>query len=96
MKKNCWVLYGRFSERILNAEYISKHSYINKLAHQPRPLDMEQVEIMQFRKPISEPYIKTKDYSSETKLPGIESLLRQINGRGLGINAGQCQCVQPV
>ncbi len=85
VKKNCWVLYGRFSERILNAEYISRHSYINKLAHQPRPLDMEQVEIIQFKKPVNEPYIKTKDYSSENKLPGIESLLRQISVEDFGV-----------
>jgi len=86
VKKNCWVLYGRFSEQILNAEYISRHSYINKLAHQPRPLDMEQVEIIQFKKPVNEPYIKTKDYSSETKLPGIESLLRQISVEDFGVS----------
>jgi arginine deiminase len=86
VKKNCWVLYGRFSEQILNAEYISRHSYINKLAHQPRPLDMEQVEIIQFKKSVNEPYIKTKDYSSETKLPGIESLLRQISVEDFGVS----------
>ncbi len=79
VKKDVWVLYGRFSERILNAEHISRHSYINKLAHNPRQLEMEQVEILQYYKPANEVYIKTKDYSIAEKLPGIESLLRQIS-----------------
>ena len=29
VKRNVWVLYGRFSERILRDEHISRHSYIN-------------------------------------------------------------------
>jgi arginine deiminase len=85
VKKNVWVLYGRFSEKILTAEYISRHSYINKLAHNARPLEMEQVEILQFHKPVNEPYIKTKDYSTGQPLPGIESLLRQISNEDFGV-----------
>jgi arginine deiminase len=79
VKRNVWVLYGRFSERILRDEHISRHSYVNKLSHQFRPLEMEQVEILQYYKPAGEPYIKTKDYGTSEKLPGIESLLRKIS-----------------
>jgi arginine deiminase len=84
VKRNVWVLYGRFSERILRDEHISRHSYINKLSHQFRPLEMEQVEILQYQKPVNEPYIKTKDYSVAEKLPGIESLLRKISEEDFG------------
>ena len=84
VKKNVWVLYGRFSEKILTAEYISRHSYNNKLAHTARPLEMEQVEILQFYKPTSEPYVKTKDYSTQNQIAGIESLLRQISVEDFG------------
>ncbi|HLP35673.1 arginine deiminase family protein [Lacibacter sp.] len=86
VKRNVWVLYGRFSERILRAEHISRHSYVNKLSHNPRQLEMEQVEILQFQKPTNEPYIKTKDYSIHKRLPGIESLLRQISVEDFGAN----------
>ena len=85
VKKNVWVLYGRFSEKILTAEYISRHSYNNKLAHTARPLEMEQVEILQFHKPVNEPYVKTKDYSTKNQLAGIESLLRQISVEDFGV-----------
>lgn len=84
VKRNVWVLYGRFSERILRDEHISRHNYINKLSHQFRPLEMEQVEILQYQKPTGEPYIKTKDYSVAEKLPGIESLLRKISVEDFG------------
>jgi arginine deiminase len=40
---------------------------------------------MQFHKPVSEAYIKTKDYSVKTPLPGIESLLRQISVEDFGV-----------
>ncbi len=79
VKRNVWVLYGRFSEKILRAEHVSRHTYTTKLDHNPRPLEMEQVEILQYYKPVAETYIKTKDYSVAEKLPGIESLLRQIS-----------------
>jgi arginine deiminase len=85
VKKNVWVLYGRFSEKILTAEYISRRSYINKLAHAARPLEMEQVEILQYFKPANEPYVKTNDYSTQNKLSGIESLLRQISIEDFGV-----------
>ena len=86
VKRNVWVLYGRFSERILQDEHVSRHTYTNKLDHNPRPLEMEQVEILQYRKPVHELYIKTKDYSVHENLPGIESLLRQISKEDFGIN----------
>lgn len=79
VKRNVWVLYGRFSEKILRAEHISRQSYTHKLDHNPRPQEMEQVEILQFHKPADEVYVKTKDYSVAEKLPGIESLLRKIS-----------------
>jgi arginine deiminase len=79
VKRNVWVLYGRFSERILRAEHISRQSYTHKLDHNPRPQEMEQVEILQFYKPSDEAYVKTKDYSVAEKLPGIESLIRKIS-----------------
>jgi arginine deiminase len=86
VKRNVWVLYGRFSEKVLGEEYISRHSYINKLSHNPRQLEMEQVEILQYYKPVDEVYVKTKDYSVAEKLPGIESLLRQISSKDFNVN----------
>lgn len=93
VRRDAWVLYGRFSERILRDEHTSRHSYVNLLSHVPRPLEMEQVEIMQFYKPVDEPYIKTRDYSVPEKLPGIESLLRKISVEDFGVTASQVKVI---
>jgi arginine deiminase len=79
VKKNVWVLYGRYSERILSAENNIKQSYYNKLSHNPRKTEMEQVEIFQFIKRINEPYQKNKDYSCKDNPEGLEALLEQIS-----------------
>jgi arginine deiminase len=93
VRRDAWVLYGRFSERILRDEHTSRHSYVNLLSHVPRPLEMEQVEIMQFYKPVDEPYVKTKDYMVPEKLPGIESLLRKISVEDFGVTASQVKVI---
>ncbi|MBX9784887.1 MAG: amidinotransferase [Chitinophagaceae bacterium] len=93
VRRDVWVLYGRFSERILRDEHISRHSYVTKLAHNPRPLEMEQVEILQYYKAADEAYIKTKDYSVADKLPGIESLLRQISIEDFGVHPNDVKVI---
>jgi arginine deiminase len=93
VRKDVWVLYGRFSERILRAEHTSRHSYVNRLSHTFKPLEMEQVEILQFYKPANEPYVKTKDYSTSDKLPGIESLLRQISVEDFGVHTDDVKVI---
>jgi arginine deiminase len=71
VKRNVWVMYGRYSEKILSAENSSKQSYLAKLAHVQRKTEMELVEIFRFEKKVSEPYQKN--------IAGIESLLREIS-----------------
>ncbi len=93
VKRNVWVLYGRFSEKILRAEHVSRHTYVNKLAHDPRMLEMEQVEILQYQKAAGDVYVKTKDYSVAEKLPGIESLLRQISIKDFGVKPEEVKII---
>jgi len=40
---------------------------------------------LQYFKPANEPYVKTNDYSTQNKLSGIESLLRQISIEDFGV-----------
>jgi len=85
VKKGVWVLYGRYSERILEAENNIKQSYLNKLSHEPRKNEIDMVEIYQFYKPANEQYQKNKDYSVKESPRGIESLLRQISVKDFGV-----------
>ena len=93
VKRNVWVLYGRYSERILQAEEDIKQSYLNKLAHNIRKTEREQVEIFQFYKKAGEPYQKNKDYSVKANPAGIESLLKQISVEDFGVDETEVKII---
>lgn len=93
VKRNVWILYGRYSEKILTAENNIKQSYYNKLSHNPRKSEMEQVEIIQFRKKANEPYQKNKDYSCSSNPAGIESLLEQISVDDFNVSPSEVKII---
>ena len=51
VKRNVWVLYGRYSENIIAAENKVKQSYLRRLMHQPDLSAIEEPEVLQFYKP---------------------------------------------
>ena len=79
VKRNAWVLYGRYSENIIAAENKVKQTYLRSLMHQPDLIAIEEPEVLQFYKPNSESYKPDKDYSVNKKLSGIEALLKQVS-----------------
>lgn len=79
VKRNVWVLYGRYSEHIIATENKVKQSYLRRLMHQPDIIAIEEPEVLQFHKPFNEKYTAEKDYSSPAQLSGIEELLKQIS-----------------
>lgn len=84
VKKNVWVLYGRYSEKIMEAENNSKKSYLDRLAHRSDDQKEEIPEILQFYKKATEPYQRHIDYSCPNNPAGIESLLVQISTQDYG------------
>src|SRR5436190_7494800 len=85
VKRNVWVLYGRYSENIIAAENRIKQSYLRGLMHQPDLSAIEEPEILQFYKAESEAYRCDKDYSVQQKVAGIEELIKQISVVDYGI-----------
>jgi arginine deiminase len=79
VKRNMWVLYGRYSEHIIATENKVKQSYLRRLMHQPDLIAIEEPEVLQFYKSPKEKYTPEKDYSLSKKLNGIEELLKQIS-----------------
>jgi arginine deiminase len=78
VKRNVWVLYGRYSENIIAAENKVKQTYLRQLMHHPDLIAIEEPEVLQFYKPVSETYQPDKDYSFK-KLAGIEELLKKVS-----------------
>ena len=93
VKRNAWIMYGRYSEKILSAENSSKQNYLSKLSHSQRKSEMELVEIFRFEKKSSELYQKNKDYSSKKNIAGIESLLREISVEDFNVNPGDVKII---
>ncbi|RXK85606.1 arginine deiminase family protein [Filimonas effusa] len=85
VRRNVWVMYGRYSERIMEAENNIKQSYLNVLAHKTDLHKEPEPEILQFYKKASDPYQRNKDYSVPTNPTGIESLLIQISVEDFGV-----------
>ncbi|MEP6683280.1 MAG: arginine deiminase family protein [Parafilimonas sp.] len=79
VKRNVWVLYGRYSENIIAAENEVKQSYLKGLMHHTDLIAIEDPEVLQFCKPGNEAYKPDKDYSIDKKLSGIEELLKQVS-----------------
>jgi len=79
VKRNVWVLYGRYSENIIAAENKVKQSYLKQFMPQPDLIAIEEPEILQYYKPSDEAYKPEKDYSTDKKLSGIEELLKQVS-----------------
>lgn len=93
VKRNVWVLYGRYSEKIMEAENNSKKSYLDKLAHRIDQQKEEIPEILQFYKSAAEPYQRNKDYSVSNNPAGIESLLVQISVEDYGCKPEEVQII---
>lgn len=79
VKRNVWVLYGRYSENILATENKVKQSYLRRLIHQQDLIAIEEPEVLQFYKSAKEKYAAEKDYSINNKIAGIEELLKKIS-----------------
>lgn len=92
VKRNVWVLYGRYSEHIIGAENKVKQTYLRQLMHQPDLIAIEEPEVLQFYKPDDEVYQSDKDYSLK-KLSGIEELLRQVSVEDYHCNADDVKIV---
>jgi len=94
VKRGVWVLYGRYSDKILQEEENMKKSYLKSLSHHPRKTELEEVEIFQFYKNSKEPYLKNVSYRVEENVPvGLESLLRQISEKDFGVHPADVKII---
>jgi arginine deiminase len=84
VKRNVWVLYGRYSERLIAAENQVRQSYLQRLTHGGEGTATEMPEIIQYYKKMEEPYQPKKDYSVGQNPAGIEELLYQVSVEDFG------------
>jgi arginine deiminase len=86
VKKNVWVLYGLYSERLTREEVIKKKTYLDSLTHKTDKPEEETAEIIQFYKSKDELYSPRKSYAIDHNPVGIEDLLKQVSVHDFGCN----------
>jgi arginine deiminase len=93
VKKNVWVLYGIYSERLTGEENGKKKSYLDTLTHKPDKAMDETPEIIQYYKNNTEVYSATKNYACEINPLGIEDLLNKISVEDFGCKQDEVKII---
>ncbi len=86
VRKDTWMMYGKFSERVKKHKMEKQYPYYNHLLDKPSDED-DKVEILRYEKPFSEAYQAGKNYRKDVsdKIYGLESLLRNISIEDYGV-----------
>jgi len=84
VKRNVWVLYGKYSELLFEKENIHRFSYLKDLHRNTVALPAQETTILRFEKPVTETYNPSRNYLVETGIRGLEGLLRDISVNDFG------------
>lgn len=77
VRRDVWVLFGRFSEVLMQERNQQKYSYYHRLADSGETF--EGVKISRFFKPENESYNPAANYRQDIMFKGLEDLLRNIS-----------------
>ena len=83
VRKDVWVLFGRFSEELIHERNQHKFSYYSDMAYSDETF--EGVEIFRFYKAKNEAYNPAADYRQDVIFKGLEDLLRNISIKDFGV-----------
>lgn len=83
VRKDVWVLFGRFSEALIDERNKRKFSYYSDMAYSDETF--EGVEIFRFFKAKDEVYNPAADYGQDIIFKGLEDLLRSISIKDFGV-----------
>lgn len=87
VRKDTWVLFGRFSERVMQEKNDKQYAYYLHLLDKEDIPDHESIEVLRFYKSLNEVYYAGKNYRIDisAKIQGLESLLRNISIEDFGV-----------
>jgi arginine deiminase len=85
VRKDTWVLYGKFSETLQPHNQV-QFSYSYCLDDEPhRRQPAQKVEVIRFYKPVHEDYHPSRDYRQAIQFAGLEALLRNVSEEDFGV-----------
>ena len=91
VRKDVWVLFGRFSEQLIHERNQRKFSYYSDMAYSDETF--EGVEIFRFYKPKSDGYNPSADYRQDVIFKGLEDLLRNISIKDFGVPENEVKII---
>ena len=91
VRRDVWVLFGRFSEELIHERNQHKFSYYSDMAYSDETF--EGVEIFRFYKAKNEAYNPAADYRQEILFKGLEDLLRNISIKDFGVPENEVRII---
>ncbi len=91
VRKDVWVLFGRFSEVLMQERNERKFSYYDDFTHNDEIF--EEVEIFRFYKPAHTAYNPSVDYRQDIIFKGMEDLLRNISIKDFDIPENEVRII---
>jgi arginine deiminase len=91
VRKDVWVLFGRFSEVLMRERNERKFSYYDDFTNNDETF--EEVEIIRFYKPAHITYNPATDYRQDVVFKGMEDLLRNISIKDFDIPENEIKIV---
>ncbi len=87
VRKDTWVLFGRFSERVMQEKNNKQYAYYLHLLDKEDNDGVDSIEVLRFYKPLQQAYQAGKNYIIDVsdKIKGLESLLHNISMEDYGI-----------
>ncbi len=91
VRRDVWVLFGRFSEELIHERNQRKFSYYSDMAYSDETF--EGVEIFRFFKARNEAYNPSADYRQDVLFKGLEDLLRNISIKDFGVPENEVKII---
>lgn len=87
VRKDTWVMFGRFSEKAMQQKNEAQYRYYLHFLDKEDEEDYEQIEIFRYYKSMKDNYDVSNNYQQNIgeKVKGLESLLRNISIEDFGI-----------
>lgn len=92
VKRNAWIIYGGFSEKIEKQRFKGKRSFTSALNGRVQEDSCEGIKVLRFYKEKDQPYSPHEDYFKE-ELAGLEDLLTKICVNDYGVKETEVKII---
>ena len=92
VRRDTWVMYGGYSQKVALKKQHIKRDYTAFLDHKNKNIRNDQMRILQFQKAVSRTYSPSQNYFSK-ELDDLEDLLMQISVEDFGVRESEVNII---